>query len=84
MMTCRDVTALASQHLDGELPIGKRLAIRMHVLMCRHCRRYLRQLRATVLLLGTLRGADAAPTPPSDALIAGLAALPDDDGGDSS
>jgi len=83
MMACREVTELASQHLDGELPLGKRVAFRLHVMMCRHCRRYLRQLRATIVLLGTIGSAGAAVSPPpgqptADELAATLAALPPD------
>jgi predicted anti-sigma-YlaC factor YlaD len=51
MLSCRDVTALASDHLDGVLPLRQRMAIRLHLLMCVHCRRFARQLRALVLSL---------------------------------
>lgn len=56
MMTCAQVAELARQHTDGPLPMG----MRVHLAMCKHCRRYLRQLRATVALLGGLDDAAAA------------------------
>jgi anti-sigma factor RsiW len=60
MLSCREVTDKASDYLDDALPPGQRMALRMHLVMCRHCRRYLRQLRATVAALGRLDGADVA------------------------
>lgn len=60
MLSCREVTDKASDYLDDALPLGQRMALRMHLAMCRHCRRYLRQLRATVAALGSLDGADVA------------------------
>ncbi len=48
MLTCREVTALASSRLDGELSLRKRLAIRVHLMMCIHCRRFQRQFRLLV------------------------------------
>ena len=58
MLKCRDLVNQADLLIDGaELRPGRRLALRAHLLICRHCRRYLRQLRA---LVGSLR----APTTP--------------------
>ena len=44
MLKCRDVPAEASLAIDDELSWQRRLNLRFHVLMCQHCRRYLRQL----------------------------------------
>lgn len=46
MLTCRELVGKADQYLDGELSLRERMAIRMHILVCHHCRRYLRQLGA--------------------------------------
>ena len=49
----------------------QRLAVRMHLLMCRHCRRYARQLRAVARAARELaRGTE--PTPVRAALEARL------------
>ncbi len=46
MLSCKEVArTVASDALD-EHTWGRRLALRLHLLMCRHCRRYARQLRA--------------------------------------
>ncbi|MCC1496349.1 zf-HC2 domain-containing protein [Alcanivorax sp. 1008] len=51
MLKCRDVPAEAEALLDGELSLGRRVALRFHLFMCGNCRRYLGQLR---LLLGAV------------------------------
>jgi anti-sigma factor RsiW len=45
MLKCRDVPAEVSLAIDDELSWRRRLNLRVHVLMCQHCRRYLRQLK---------------------------------------
>ncbi len=46
MLTCREVTrAIATDELS-EAGIGRRLAVRLHLFMCRDCRRYAAQIRA--------------------------------------
>jgi len=58
MLKCQHVEQRADALVDGEkLPLGERLALRTHLMICRHCRRYLRQLYA---LVSKLRGADQA------------------------
>lgn len=44
MLSCRDVTRLLSESMDHSLPLGKRIGVRLHLLMCRFCARYERQL----------------------------------------
>ena len=52
MLKCKHVVAKADAIVDGApLTRRERFALRLHLLMCHHCRRYIRQLRA---LLGTL------------------------------
>ncbi|WP_025324521.1 anti-sigma factor family protein [Deferrisoma camini] len=45
MMTCREAARLISQELDAPLPRGRRLALWLHVGLCRACRAYRRDLR---------------------------------------
>jgi predicted anti-sigma-YlaC factor YlaD len=52
MLKCRDVAEQASGYIDHELSWRGRLAVRLHLLMCRACREYVRQLS---LVARTLR-----------------------------
>ena len=42
---CREASRAQSEALDGPLPPAKRLGLALHLLICRWCRRYGRQLR---------------------------------------
>jgi len=44
MFSCKDVTRLVSESMDHSLPLGKRIGVRVHLLMCKFCARYERQL----------------------------------------
>ena len=44
MFRCRDVSRKLSQAMDTRLPLAQRVAIRVHLLMCRYCLRFHRQL----------------------------------------
>lgn len=45
MLNCRKVTAKIARDEFAGAPWRTRLALRMHLLFCRHCRRYQTQLR---------------------------------------
>ena len=41
---CAEMARLSSQRLDAPLPLGTRLKMRLHLLICAWCHRYLKQL----------------------------------------
>ncbi len=47
MLTCRDVADSATSYMERKLTLGERLQFRAHLLMCRFCRLYVRQLALT-------------------------------------
>ncbi len=47
MLSCKELVARSSDFLDGQLDFRGQLAVRSHLLMCRHCRRFIRQMRLT-------------------------------------
>ena len=62
MRSCMEVSELASQALDRELRLRERVAVRVHLLTCRGCARFRRQLaflRMAARMHAT-RGLDAA------------------------
>jgi len=44
MLSCKEITSLVSQSLDGDLPFRQRLGVRLHLWMCSLCARFRRQL----------------------------------------
>ncbi len=55
MFQCKDVAEEASNYLEGDLPIRKRLGLFLHLLVCSCCRNYLQQLRQTISTVASLR-----------------------------
>jgi hypothetical protein len=55
MLSCKDITENANAYLEKDLPLSKRLSVRMHLFMCVHCRRYVDQLRITIQTLGLMK-----------------------------
>ena len=58
MLTCRELTELVTDYLEGRLSFVDRMRFRMHIGMCRPCRAYLDQVRQTIRTLGRLPAAD--------------------------
>ena len=46
MITCHDVSTLVSTGGLSDAPLVRRLGVRMHLAMCRHCRAFRRQIEA--------------------------------------
>jgi hypothetical protein len=63
MLSCKDVTRLLSDSMDRSLPIGKRIGVRLHLLICKFCARYERQLH---LIRDTVRRIAAAEETPGE------------------
>lgn len=60
MLSCRDLTELMTDYVEGKMSLGQRLRFQMHLGMCTPCRAYLRQMRLTITTLGKL---PAEPVP---------------------
>ena len=45
MLSCKEAAKLVSEGLDRKLSFRRRMSLRLHVLMCRVCWRYIRQVR---------------------------------------
>ncbi len=44
MFNCKEVSRLVSESLDRKLPLYQRIGVRIHLLMCKFCRRFQQQL----------------------------------------
>ena len=65
MKTCRNIHEQASDLLAGDLSRSERMGIRLHLMMCRHCRRFMRHIE----LLTSSLGIHAQTTVASPALV---------------
>jgi hypothetical protein len=66
MLSCRDITELVTEYLEGRMSFGRRMKFHMHVGMCRHCREYLRQMKLTIKTLRRLPADDERPAMPAE------------------
>ena len=73
MLSCQQITELVTDYLEGRLTFAERIRFQLHLGMCRHCRAYLRQMKATVAALGQVPGDAAMPTAVQDELRARFA-----------
>jgi hypothetical protein len=44
-LSCKEASRLQSQALDRKLPLMQRIGLRIHLLLCKWCRRYGKQIR---------------------------------------
>jgi predicted anti-sigma-YlaC factor YlaD len=72
MLSCKLLVAHSSEFLDGQLGLGQRMSVRMHLAMCRHCRRFIKQVRLSQAVLRKLPPGQSAEL---DTLAAKLAEL---------
>jgi anti-sigma factor ChrR (cupin superfamily) len=60
MLSCKELVAHSSEYIDGQMRLGQRLSVRMHLAMCVNCRRFIKQLRLSQAVLRRLpRGQNA-------------------------
>ena len=45
MLRCREISKLVSESMEQDLPLRRRLEVRMHLMMCRLCSGFARQIR---------------------------------------
>jgi hypothetical protein len=54
MLKCKDISIEATEYLERSMPLRRRLLVWYHLLICVHCRRYIRQLRVIIAMLPRL------------------------------
>ena len=68
MLNCKEISERASEFIDGNLPWYERLEVRLHLMMCRFCREYVRQMALVVRSLRRLGKFEPAAEPDPDLL----------------
>ena len=58
MTTCKETTELASRAMDEPLSFGDRVAMRLHLAICKNCARFNQQLQEMRRLFRKETGAD--------------------------
>lgn len=50
MLSCKNIAEHAGDIHDKQLPLAKRLAVSFHLILCKACRRFVRQYRISAEL----------------------------------
>jgi anti-sigma factor RsiW len=75
-MSCQHAIDQLDEYADQSLGRWARLRVRLHLWICRNCRRYLASYRTTVRLARQAfdRASETTEPPPSEALVAAILA----------
>lgn len=65
LFNCKDISRLVSDSMDRNLSLKHRLGIRFHLMMCRYCYRFARQLKR---MRQVIQQETAPQTPPRQTL----------------
>ena len=76
-LVCRDAVALMTDYIEGAMPARQRARLERHLAGCDGCDEYLRQMRATIDLLGRVDPGDL-PAETREGLVALLLAYRDE------
>jgi len=60
-LVCRQAVELISDYLEGALPRRERERLEAHLRACDGCDEYLRQVQATIRILGNVKPTDLGP-----------------------
>jgi anti-sigma factor RsiW len=61
-LTCQELVEIVSDYLEGALSPDERERFEAHLEICEGCRRYLDQMRTTILVAGRLNEKDLDPS----------------------
>jgi anti-sigma factor RsiW len=67
--TCQEMVELMTDYLEGSLSWRQRRRFESHLSGCDHCTEFLRQMRTTIALTGSLADDDLSPTRQSELLV---------------
>lgn len=73
VLVCSEVTELTTDYLERTLPMARRMAMKLHLSICKLCQRHLLHVAQTVELLRRIPPPHTPPTT-EDSLIALLVA----------
>lgn len=55
MFQCKDIAEEASNYLNRDLPLKKRIGLFLHLVICSCCRHYLQQIKQTIKTVSVIK-----------------------------
>jgi anti-sigma factor RsiW len=69
-ITCRELTQVVTDYLEGVLPAEERARLDAHLELCEGCVNYVSQMRQTIRAVGELNLSEVEATVPDEVLAA--------------
>jgi anti-sigma factor RsiW len=69
-ITCRELTEVVTDYLEGVMPAAERARLDAHLELCEGCVNYVAQMRQTIRAVGELDADEVEATVPDDVLAA--------------
>jgi anti-sigma factor RsiW len=69
-ITCRELTEVVTDYLEGVMPAAERARFDAHLELCEGCVNYVSQMRQTIRAVGELDAGEVEATVPDDVLAA--------------
>ncbi|WP_223670598.1 zf-HC2 domain-containing protein [Kangiella shandongensis] len=60
MLSCKQIVEHGSDYIEKDMGFWRKVEMKLHLMICVHCRRYVRQLKRTINMLS--RGRYYAPS----------------------
>lgn len=79
MLKCRDIAHHTSDYLDPNCPWHKKLAWHGHLILCRHCRRFVRHFKLSIRVASQMGRRTASETEVTEVLERIKRAPPEND-----
>ena len=57
MLSCKDISHLASDHIDNNLPFFMKMKVKLHLFMCHNCRNFIKNFHLTVTSINQVKPA---------------------------
>ena len=68
MLSCKDISRLASDHIDNNLPFFMKMKVKMHLFMCNKCQNFMDGFEKTVNIVQKTKPTPSAITQNSDTI----------------
>jgi len=55
MLSCKDISHLASDHIDQNLPLIMKMKVKFHLFICRDCKNFMKKFQSTISTINQIK-----------------------------
>ena len=68
MLSCKDISHLASDHIDNNLPFMMKMKVKMQLFMCKNCQNFMSQFKKTINMVQQVKPMPSSVAPKKEAI----------------